>query len=277
MPIRGCSLLRVDVTKNSFLRGLVFVLLCIGAFGRMFPVHAGFRGPGKYSGVVVFDRWDTCFLLSGPYLTYIATDVKEQLRPYAGQAMQIEAYDLIQPMNPGDARVMRYGVLGTAPENLRTPVTDGLELKSESDFGTSGSAAILISVRNTGNVPIHLEADAFGPTLLAASPHLIMNPSDGKSAAWITRATLEHGTSWSMTVGDESYFANCEIDPASQFPKQFDLQPDQSVKSRITFKGPPGKYQFLVGYGGGVHEEKSIASNAISFDIDEKGTAKLAQ
>jgi hypothetical protein len=29
---------------------------------------AGIRGPGKYAGVVIFDRWHTCYLYSGIYL-----------------------------------------------------------------------------------------------------------------------------------------------------------------------------------------------------------------
>jgi hypothetical protein len=32
----------------------------------------------------------------------------------------------------------------------------------------------------------------------------------------------------------------------------------------------------MVGYGGGVHEEKSVASNAISFDLNDAGVATLA-
>jgi hypothetical protein len=32
--------------------------------------QAGIRGPGKYSGVVVFDRWETCYIYSGVYLMY---------------------------------------------------------------------------------------------------------------------------------------------------------------------------------------------------------------
>ena len=44
---------------------------------------------------------------------------------------------------------------------------------------------------------------------------------------------------------------------------------------KITFQIPPGQYQFIFGYGGGVHEEMSLASNAISFDLSESGFATL--
>jgi hypothetical protein len=39
-------------------------------------------GPGKYCEVVVFDRWAACYLVSGPYITYIASDVKSELLRY---------------------------------------------------------------------------------------------------------------------------------------------------------------------------------------------------
>jgi len=44
-----------------------------------------------------FDRWDTCFLLSGHFVTYISDAVKDELRPYKGKAMQIDASDVFQP------------------------------------------------------------------------------------------------------------------------------------------------------------------------------------
>jgi hypothetical protein len=33
----------------------------------------------------------------------------------------------------------------------------------------------------------------------------------------------------------------------------------------------------MFGYGGGVHEEKSLASNAISFDLSDGGVASLTE
>src|SRR5271157_347455 len=32
------------------------------------PGRAQLMGPGKYSGVVIFDRWDSCILFSGVFL-----------------------------------------------------------------------------------------------------------------------------------------------------------------------------------------------------------------
>lgn len=69
------------------------------------------RRPAKYWGVVVFDHWDTCFLLSGPYIAYISEAMKDGLRPYEGQAHQVDASDVVQPMNPGDALIRKYKII----------------------------------------------------------------------------------------------------------------------------------------------------------------------
>ncbi len=53
-------------------------------------VRAGERGPGKHSGVVVFDRWDGCTLYSGIYVMYISERVKDKLRKHAGKSVQID-------------------------------------------------------------------------------------------------------------------------------------------------------------------------------------------
>jgi hypothetical protein len=47
-----------------------------------------------------------------------------------------------------------------------------------------------------------------------------------------------------------------------------------SQNSSIT---APGQYQFLFGYGGGMHEETSLATNAIGFDLNDRGFASLVQ
>src|SRR5579863_6398400 len=76
----------------------------------------GIRGPGKYSGVVIFDRWGGCILFSGVYLMYVSDSVKDQLREYEGQAIEIDALidalEVKQPINPGDGLIRRLKILG---------------------------------------------------------------------------------------------------------------------------------------------------------------------
>lgn len=75
---------------------------------------AGIRTAGKYSGVVFFDRWGGCILFSGVYLMYISEEVKENLREYNGQAIEIDSLEVVQPVNPGDGLIKRFNVIGAA-------------------------------------------------------------------------------------------------------------------------------------------------------------------
>jgi len=132
-------------------------------------------------------------------------------------------------------------------------------------------------MRNAGDKPVKVDSSEFGPALLGLSPKGPFWASDGKSGAWITRGDLVNTSSWECRSGSVKYSASYTIDPRSRPPKRFELAPGQSKKVRVTFKVPPGQYQFMAGYGGGVHEEKSLASNAISFDLNDKGIATPAK
>ncbi len=214
------------------------VTLWLFACGGVLVTHAGIRGPGKYCGVVVFDRWDTCFLLSGPYITYISDSVKDDLRPYKGKAMQIDASDVFQPMNPGDALVRQYKIIGPAPDNHLWAKIDGLELIAGSDCGPRGSPAFLLEIRNTGNSPIEVNSHEFGPTLLAQVSKSQFKASDGSSIAVITRGDLVNPSSMGSAVGGVTHSFSYIIDGKARLPERFLLNPGQSMKARITFAIP---------------------------------------
>lgn len=266
-------------------RELLFQVICLLLLGLLssefvITTRAGLRGIGKYCGVVVFDRWDTCFLLSGPYITYISESVKNELRPYKGKAMQIDASKVIQPLNPGDALIQKYTIVGPAPDTDRWAKLDGLELFAESDFGAYGSPTFLIEIRNSGTNTATLDSSEIGPTLLTyltSNSKFPFAPSDGGSWEVITRGNIINPGSWSSTDAGITHFAAYDIDPTTRPEKRFQLNPGQTMSVRITFRASPGQYQFLFGYGGGVHEVKSLASNAISFDLDELGSATLTR
>jgi hypothetical protein len=253
------------------------VLLCVIVCGLIITAHAGIRGPGKYCGVVVFDRWDTCFLLSGHYITYISDSVKDELRRYQGHAMQIDASEVLQPMNPGDALVRKYEIIGPAPDADPWLILDGLEFIAESDFSSSGALAFQIEIRNIGNRSVEVHSDEIGPALLGTNQRSPFSASDGRSVAWITRTSLLSPSSCEWIVDGVKHTASYAIDPKVRPPDRFELEPGQSRKARMLFEVPAGEYQLIVGYGGGVHAEKSLASNAISFDVNEAGIATLSR
>jgi len=65
--------------------------------------------------------------------------------------MEIDALEVSQPQNPGDALVRNYKIIGPAPDNHLWVSLDGLELVAKTDFGTEGTATFPIELRNLGN------------------------------------------------------------------------------------------------------------------------------
>jgi hypothetical protein len=270
------------MSARFIFRRLILIALLVAVSGSLLIVHAGLRGPGKYSGVVIFDRWDTCLLLSGNYITYVSEEVKEHLRPYKNQAIQVDAFEVFQAMNPGDALIRRYKIIGPAPLASQEPSIEGVRITVKSDFDRDHAIAFLITIENSANSPIQIETNAIGPTLLGLEPtvsgkrYTCLSPSDGKSTAWITRATLLTSSSVSCSYDNHLVVsASSSIDPSSKLAERFNLNSGESKQTRLVFKLPAGPYQFLVGYGGGVHEGRSLAGNAISFHVDSDGTPLL--
>ena len=85
-----------------------FLLVCFSMIIPSRVCQGGERGPGKYCGVVIFDRWGGCTLYSGIYVMYVSEKVKNGLRPFAGRAVQIDAKKVNQPENPGDGLITQF-------------------------------------------------------------------------------------------------------------------------------------------------------------------------
>lgn len=259
-------------------RKLILIPLLLAFSGSLLTIHAGMLlGPGKYSGIVIFDRWDTCLLLTANYVAYVSDDVKENLRQYTNQAIELNVSKLaIQEAQPHDPRILKYTILGPARELPREQV-GGVRIIVKSDFDRDHKTAFVISIENSTNSPIEINSAAVGPTLMGLmGPFPESAATDGKSIAWITRTDLLTPTASSLKVGGVAVFAESyRIEPNSKLPKRFNLKPGASKHTRVIFKIPPGPYEFLVGFGGGVWAGKSLASNAISFHVGSHGTAFL--
>ena len=128
--------------------------------------RAGIRGPGKYCGVVVFDRWGGCTQYSGVYVMYVSEKTKEGLRPYAGQSIQIDAKEVYQPKNPGDGRIGKFEYLGPAPETRSWVRLNDVRLRTAVQPGDDGKAVARITVENQGDKPVRLFGGELALTLL---------------------------------------------------------------------------------------------------------------
>src|SRR5579862_6669903 len=122
---------------------------------------AGIRPAGKYNGVVLYDRWNNCYLFSGVYLMYVSDFVKEALRPFNGRSMEIDAKEVAQPMNPGDGLITKFVVVGESRENNRTPPISGIELRAAVSMSL-GHVNARIEIRDIGPMDISIDPDALG-------------------------------------------------------------------------------------------------------------------
>jgi hypothetical protein len=229
----------------------------------------GIRGPGKYSGVVIFDRWGGCILFSGVYLMYVSDSVKDQLREYEGQAIEIDALEVKQPINPGDGLIRRLKILGPAESKQAWYTVEGISLEAQ-PVAIRRSLGVEITITNKRETPVRVDSSQIGLALLSERLEGVHTPSDGPSTAVITRADvfLAHG-GLQMGAGSKTYSYSYLIPDEYRCPQVFELAQNESRKIQIAFEIPAGHYQFFAGYGGGVHESKSIVSNPVSLDLSE--------
>lgn len=237
---------------------------------------AGIRGPGEYCGVVVFDRWGGCYIHSGPYLMYVSERTKKRLRKYQDCSMRINALEVDQPINPGDGRIGKYKILGPATTLRRDIEVNGLKLKITPDFTRDGQTRFKFEIINESEKNIRIKSDELAPTLLRKKEggDDPFGPSDGPSYAMITRNSLRDSR-WQGTSNNLNEGVTWTIGKENALPNQFTLHPRQSRVIPISFQLPAGEYDFLCGYGGGVHYDRSIASNLVAFNVDQHKTATL--
>lgn len=242
---------------------------------------AGIRSEGKYSGVVIFDRWGGCTLYSGIYLMYISDGVKEQLRPEADKCVQIDATQVEQPLNPGDGLIKKFNVLGSAPAAKEWESPEGLELTVAGAFEDGDTPSFVIRVENVDDKPRTLWMDCLAPTVLAAQakPRRGRSPSDGPAVAVITRQAFWVGSSDGPRMQskgvDQTNLYQWAVTAPRTLERTVLLQPKNAFELHMALNLPQGEYEILAGYGGGVHEGQCVASNRIGFDVKQDGSAVL--
>ncbi|MGC4054430.1 MAG: hypothetical protein QM757_35570 [Paludibaculum sp.] len=263
----------------SSIRGALMVscLAVLAALG-------GIRAAGKYHGVVVFDRWGGCHLYSGIHVMEVSESVKSVLRPYADRAVVIEAKEVLQPIHPGDGLIRQLSVLGRADETktegaARALVLDGLELKVFANLRAAGGAELIVELKNNGTSSRSIDTEGLAPTLLAKSlGQECFSPSDGPSYVAVTRTSinaLHRHPAAGCHLSGRSRTVRMWLSPGTVVPKTFDLGPGRTLEVPLQFALSEGEYEFLAGYGGGVHESRTLASNRIAFDVDGHGQPHL--
>lgn len=251
--------------------------LCL--FTLVVPSDAGIRAPGKYAGIVIFDRWDGCTLYSGIYLMYVSEKVKETLRPYAGKAVLLDATDVYQPINPGDGLIKSFAYLGPAPAGRNWVRTDGLALSASGNVDKDGKITVTMGIANTSERPIKVLSSELAITVLTKSPpSQSLGDSDGPSHAVITRRGLgvsDLGPRWEGREVVNGVEFSWSLGKENGLPEEFTIAPGKERQIKVLLEFPEGEYEFLCGYAGGVHESQCLASNLVAFDVDKQRKAKL--
>ncbi len=228
------------------------------------------RFPGKYCGIVIYDRWDGCTLCDGIYVMYISEAVKADLRDHAGQFVEIDAKKVDQPINPGDGLISEFVYLGAPLPHKEGLSLKGFVIRVAPLFAKGEPPRISISLQNSGNKDLKISAVEFGPTLLAkkTDDKLSFNPSDGPSFALITRHTfmnagghgVENGINYSWSVD-------------ASLPETVILKPGEERMLAISFDLPQGEYDFLASYRVCIDGGARLTSNLVAFDVDREGKA----
>jgi len=237
---------------------------------------AAFRSAGKYSGVVIFDRWGGCTLYSGIYVMYISEGVKEQLRPEAGKCVQIDATEVDQPINPGDGLIKKFKLIGPAPAAKEWESPVGFQLLIEPTFKSVQKPTFIIHVKNVTASALTLHLDSLAPTVLAKNDAGgdKWSPSDGPSSAVVTRDSFWVNESRIHGATDTWHW---DVSKPNGFEQTMQVPAGGSLDISIAFALPQGQYDILAGYGGGVHDGQCIASNLVAVDVQKDGTASLVK
>ncbi|MEO8206016.1 MAG: hypothetical protein ABI615_07530 [Chthoniobacterales bacterium] len=261
------------------MKGKTFLILAIiGAqWVSVLCSHGEPRSPGIYNGTVIFDRWDGCILYQGIYVMYISEKVKEQLRPYAGQAVRLDAKEVIQPVNPGDGRIEKFTYLGNAPEIQNSKMKE-VQLSAQLVSKYGSKPILRINICNNGKSSVKIQSSELAPTLLTGKDsewESSFNPSDAASYALVTRRDLgttgSNFSNWSGEGGGAKKTYSWTIGEENALPQSFVLEPGKSKIVDICFKLLGGEYEFLCGYTDDGSSRKCLTSNLVAFDVNEKG------
>lgn len=261
--------------------------------------------PGKYTGTVIFDRWDACILYSGLYFLYVSESQKEKLRPFAGQPVSIDATKIRQNSNPGDTCVEELECLGPPPASQYREKDKALKVRSRVFAGDAGKPVLAVTLENTGDQSIPISGDEIAPLILKrAWPDSkyywgpIHHPLADRRPLSITLSSFLK--SWprpqyykvadgdSLVVQSSNSLLSMQeqshdrrmprnedwpdywIDKEFFLPARFELLPGEKRTVEVQLYLPSGEYDLLTGYGD-AFRTVATTSNLVAFDVKERG------
>ncbi len=262
--------------------GKLFVTKCLFAFlifALCLQSNAGMRHmPGKYSGVVVFDRWDNAYFLSSFSQFYISESIKEAFRKYSGKNIQIFAEEITQHSSTRSGRINQFKYIGRTPGHMRPYVRthlNALYLQSYLEVTESGKAQLVLSIENTKRPTVEVFSSELGFLILKQKQDGTHSndASDGTStvilgghgfrdsAHQLPRTAgkgMTYETPYQWTIGAEH-----------ALPRSFYLKYGEKRLVKMNLKLTDGAYDFLFRYGGYYFNERCVPSNWTAFDVKD--------
>ena len=187
---------------------------------------------------------------------------------------EIDASDVFQPVNPGDGLIRKYNWIGLAPEPRRYIQLDGLKLTAESN-PAQGPSSVVVEILNTGISVVRVSTAEIGINVFGIKREGTADVSDGRSEAVITRAHLQRSLGQFLDTNENGSRFHASFEADNSIPDTIRLEPGAAYRVIIKFDLSPGEYQFVFGYGGGVHEERALLSNGVSFDVTSEAARAL--
>lgn len=233
-------------------------------------------GPGKYEGVVVFNRWGTCFLVSGSEVTYVAADVSGPLLPFKNTDLQLEASIVtVLGRYAGYGMIHKYRILGP-PSDVSSDAIKEMRLRATSRFLSKSNMRprFTVELRNGGHAPLRLKGSGMQVVLFRHEPPL-PSTSNEVSSVYIFHPAVQRGSFMSSSlIGDRMHYTGFTVDVSAAPPPSSVLEAGQVVATNLSFKLDPGQYQAIFAYTSG---DATLVSNALSFDVSGGGRATPAK
>ena len=158
-------------------------------------------------------------------------------------------------------------IFGAAPEGRQTLVkVEGIRLYSSVRTRPDGKPVATLAIENTNLTPIKLYSPELALTLLAKREQRDrFFAADGPSFALLTRQSFEVGSEprWEGRGFAAEGKYGWTIGKENSLPHSFTLGSKETRHIDVQFDLPDGQYDFLCGYGGGVHGYKCVASNLL--------------
>lgn len=249
--------------------------------------------PGKYTGVVIFDRWDGCILYGSVRFLYVSERVKHKLRPHAGQSVELDVISVKQGFTGYPGLIAGLDYIDPAPkpdpDDRSVREVEGLRLRAVPAFLDGDKPRLTFTIANETDVTRNIDADVLAFSLLTTNDpdqQLFLQVFDGPSRAlmanqsiWSREALRSEGDlSRRKTRNDQivqEWRYAWRLDATDISARTFKLDPGAARSVTIQFDLMEGEYDFLAGYGGNVFEHGDIASNLVAFDVDGTGAATL--